>query len=563
MASTSAPHALYGLYALILPRLKTAKNGGIVGDANHGSGYHLSRNALKARGLSGDYSIQCAADKRGSGSTASAVDITFGSLAELILVHKRLREACEKNDPRIAGVRETIGTLDGKNVSGYNRVATGSGSRSKTGWHSTGWSDKSHLWHEHISILRDMNEDTNFIKGLAEVICGLARGALGWKGESSTSQPSTPDPVEDNSSPADPNLFPGTAKFFIGANAPYVTLLGQRLVIHGWAGYSDGPGPTFTDVDQMAVLWFQQKQGWTGANATGIPGPETWRRLMLNPEPVVIPPIQVPPVETPPVLNPEPPVEAPPVVTPPVEAPPVVVPPVETPKPPVGKGISSLIGVSFNAQWPGFSSTKGKAKDWGTRCGILASKVKAVKPDIIITQEMGSSEAASFYAKMGSDWEYQRFGPLNTVGWNKKKLTYVKTLEIDTPDYGQYPGRGYIEAWLQDKDGNRLRLGSGHNPVKTAADGKYQEATIQMIVAKVNDEDDDWPLVWGMDTNSRVSKSTGMWAVLKKYGYEWITNGIDAVFANFGAVVTKTKVVDLGEGSDHDMLVFKIRTTKR
>jgi hypothetical protein len=108
MASTSAPHALYGLYALILPRLKTAKNGGIVGDANHGSGYHLSRNALKARGLSGDYSIQCAADKRGSGSTASAVDITFGSLAELILVHKRLREACEKNDPRIAG--RTSGT---------------------------------------------------------------------------------------------------------------------------------------------------------------------------------------------------------------------------------------------------------------------------------------------------------------------------------------------------------------------------------------------------------------------------------------------------------------------
>jgi len=396
----------------------------------------------------------------------------------------------------------------------------------------------------------------------------------------------------------DGKTFPGTTNFYIGVNAPYVTLLGQRLVIHGWSGYLDGPGPTFTETDKDAVLWFQKKQGWTGANATGIPGPETWKRLMLDPQPVVIPPIQVPPVEepeepelppvetptepeVPPVVEPtpelcatcpfapvvvEPPVSQPAVEEPVVVTPPVVeVPkPVETPKPATPKpapGIKSLIGASFNAQWPGFSSTKAKA--WSSRVGGLAKAVKGAKADFVMTQEMGSSEAASFYRALGSDWEYQRFGPLNTVGWNKKKLTYVKTLEIDTPDYGQYPGRGYLEAWLKDSDGNRLRIGSGHNPVKTAADGKYQEATIQMIVSGVNNEEDDWPLVWGMDTNNRASKNSGMWSVLKKYGYEWISSGIDAVFFNFDAIVTKEKVVDLDDNSDHNMLVFKLRTTKK
>ena len=84
MATTVAPHALYGIYALIAPYYKTDKIGGVVGDARHGSGYHLSRDALKARGLGGDYSIQCPADKRGPGNTASAIDITFGSLTELV-----------------------------------------------------------------------------------------------------------------------------------------------------------------------------------------------------------------------------------------------------------------------------------------------------------------------------------------------------------------------------------------------------------------------------------------------------------------------------------------------
>lgn len=182
--STVAPPELNRLYSLIDPYLRSEARGGIVNPRS--PGYHTSLEDLRAQGRSGDYSAQCPADRRGRPADAAGVDITFKTLAELVLVHKRLRVACTPNavgayDPRIECLRECIGTLDGKVVSGYNRVATGSGTRSVVGWDAAGFGDSSHLWHEHLSVLRDRARDANAIAGLAEVICGLAPGTLGWK----------------------------------------------------------------------------------------------------------------------------------------------------------------------------------------------------------------------------------------------------------------------------------------------------------------------------------------------------------------------------------------------
>jgi len=182
---TLVPPALNLVYTLIGPHLKHEKRAGI---ANPGSpGYHTSREDLIRQGRSDDYSIQCPADRRGDPRYASGIDITFTDLAELVMVHTRLRKACTPDrqgdaDPRIECVREIIGTLDGRNVSGYNRVATGSGTRSRVGWIPSRFSDPSHLWHEHISVLRDRCDDENDMRGLAEVIAGLAPGTLGWRG---------------------------------------------------------------------------------------------------------------------------------------------------------------------------------------------------------------------------------------------------------------------------------------------------------------------------------------------------------------------------------------------
>ena len=87
-------------------------------------------------------------------------------------------------------------------------------------------------------------------------------------------KPSTPAKWDGKS-------FPGRDAFKIGKSHPAVTVLGQRLVAHGFGGhYKVGPGPTFTAVDKKACAAFQRAQGWTGSDADGFPGPVTWERLM-------------------------------------------------------------------------------------------------------------------------------------------------------------------------------------------------------------------------------------------------------------------------------------------
>ena len=194
--ATLVPRALSRVYDHIGPYLNSDRRGGI---ANAGSpGYHTSREDLLKQGRGSDYSIQAPADKRGNAKNAAGIDITLSD-AEMKTVTNRLRKACTPDadgnyDPRIECVREFIGTTDGRNVQGYNRYASGSGSRSTTGWKASGFSDKSHLWHVHISCFRDRVEDDNEMLGLSEVIAGLPAGALGWSASGKPVAPIDPPP---------------------------------------------------------------------------------------------------------------------------------------------------------------------------------------------------------------------------------------------------------------------------------------------------------------------------------------------------------------------------------
>ncbi|SNX61042.1 peptidoglycan hydrolase-like protein with peptidoglycan-binding domain [Streptomyces sp. TLI_55] len=77
--------------------------------------------------------------------------------------------------------------------------------------------------------------------------------------------------------------YPGAAYFGPGANNKYVTQLGRMLVERGAAGfYASGPGPRWTDTDRRATQAFQQAQGWTGQDADGLPGPQTWTLLVTG-----------------------------------------------------------------------------------------------------------------------------------------------------------------------------------------------------------------------------------------------------------------------------------------
>ncbi|MEU0214141.1 peptidoglycan-binding protein [Streptomyces sp. NPDC006265] len=77
--------------------------------------------------------------------------------------------------------------------------------------------------------------------------------------------------------------YPGAAYFGPGANNKYVTQLGRMLVARGAGGsYASGPGPRWTDADRLATRAFQRAQGWTGAEADGLPGPHTWELLVTG-----------------------------------------------------------------------------------------------------------------------------------------------------------------------------------------------------------------------------------------------------------------------------------------
>jgi hypothetical protein len=75
--------------------------------------------------------------------------------------------------------------------------------------------------------------------------------------------------------------FPGKGFFRLGQKHGLITELGKAMVKAGWKGYKVGPGRELTRTDIMAVAWFQRKQGWTGADADGYPGPETLKRLKV------------------------------------------------------------------------------------------------------------------------------------------------------------------------------------------------------------------------------------------------------------------------------------------
>ncbi|WP_406296190.1 peptidoglycan-binding protein [Embleya sp. NBC_00888] len=94
-----------------------------------------------------------------------------------------------------------------------------------------------------------------------------------------------PRPGEDIPPPPTGGVpsFPGRSAFRLDVANPAVTELDRRLITKGFTRHNDGdgyqPGPVFTEYTRRNVADFQRAQGWTGSDADGYPGPESWRRL--------------------------------------------------------------------------------------------------------------------------------------------------------------------------------------------------------------------------------------------------------------------------------------------
>jgi hypothetical protein len=150
----------------------TAELGGI--DANK-PGYHERRVDLPAD----DYSVgQVAADRRGRGTVASAIDLTMypAGGAAMRKYTGRLKAAALARDPRLwlrggPTLREFIGTDDGERVFCYvftGGVPLGVGADSGPDWGR----DESHLWHVHLSIIRQYAEDWPALDAVLSVLRG-------------------------------------------------------------------------------------------------------------------------------------------------------------------------------------------------------------------------------------------------------------------------------------------------------------------------------------------------------------------------------------------------------
>lgn len=157
-----APKAIQDMFNRIKQGIPDAIMSGIIGDSAHTYGYHRCRDVLPGD----DYSVQYPEDKQGDGQAASALDISWGSAASQHRATQNLMNA--KNDSRMNVIRSAFGSVDSVNVVGYDY---------KGNYPCT--SDDSHLWHVHISVLRQFANDGAALAKVADVVVGTGSSGGG------------------------------------------------------------------------------------------------------------------------------------------------------------------------------------------------------------------------------------------------------------------------------------------------------------------------------------------------------------------------------------------------
>ncbi|MFF7768576.1 peptidoglycan-binding protein [Streptomyces massasporeus] len=98
------------------------------------------------------------------------------------------------------------------------------------------------------------------------------------KGAGGGTKPS-PDPKPSPKPSHEP--FPGAGFFHVGQRSPIITAMGRRLVAEGCSRYEEGPSPDWSEADRRSYALWQQKLGFSGKDADGIPGKVTWDRLKV------------------------------------------------------------------------------------------------------------------------------------------------------------------------------------------------------------------------------------------------------------------------------------------
>lgn len=123
-------------------------------------GYH---NTVSANSSS-NYSVRLSLDRTSPRDKARALDLTMSDAA-MRKYTQRLLDAAARRDPRLRGVREFYGTVNGRTVVGRIKDSEAGAWRSST-------SDTSHLWHIHISIFTAYCDNQTALADVMSVLSG-------------------------------------------------------------------------------------------------------------------------------------------------------------------------------------------------------------------------------------------------------------------------------------------------------------------------------------------------------------------------------------------------------
>ncbi|KPC89892.1 hypothetical protein ADL27_38410 [Streptomyces sp. NRRL F-6602] len=146
------------------------------------------------------------------------------------------------------------------------QVANGP-SGSGLGWHGMGGS----AWGGHTSC-----PGSKVVAQLPEIV-KRAKAIVGGSGTAPQGGSSS-TPVTSSVSRATVTINGLTYGY--GAKGDHVTAVGKALVKNGCSAYAEGPGPTWSDADTRSYQKWQTKCGYSGADADGVPGEVSLKKLL-------------------------------------------------------------------------------------------------------------------------------------------------------------------------------------------------------------------------------------------------------------------------------------------
>jgi peptidoglycan hydrolase-like protein with peptidoglycan-binding domain len=73
--------------------------------------------------------------------------------------------------------------------------------------------------------------------------------------------------------------YPGAQFFRVGRSSPVIAAMAKRLIAEGCDSYDTAAGQVWNEAHRRSYAAFQIKRGFHGADADGIPGPQTWADL--------------------------------------------------------------------------------------------------------------------------------------------------------------------------------------------------------------------------------------------------------------------------------------------